>query len=82
MGRITVTLDGQPPFTLDLTPEQRKAGAKFDRFGLMSFRRGGKYGTLYFDDLTYTTRQALNGPAVRHVQKITTVPYPPGGRKY
>jgi len=82
VGRITVTLDGEPPFTLDLTPAQRKAGATFDRFGLMSFRRGGKFSTLYFDDLTYTTRWPADAPPVRHEQKITTVQYPPGGRKY
>ncbi len=56
VGRVTVGLDGEPPFTLDLTAEQRRAGATFDRFGLMSFRRGGKFSILYLDDLTYTTR--------------------------
>jgi hypothetical protein len=82
VGRITVKLDKEEPFSLDLSPEQRKAGATFDRFGLMSFRRGGKYSTLYFDDLTYTTRRASDAPSARHDQKITTVPYPPSGRKY
>jgi len=82
VGRITVTLDGQPPFTLDLTAEQRQAGATFDRFGLMSFRRGGKFSTLYFDDLTYTTRRLDKDSAVRHEQKVTTVPYPRGGRQF
>ncbi len=82
VGRITVTLDAEPPFTLDLTPEQRKSGATFDRFGLMSFRRGGHNSTLYFDDLTYTTRRAADAPPLRHEQKIITVPYPPSGRKY
>ncbi|MEP6662709.1 MAG: hypothetical protein ABJC04_03495, partial [Verrucomicrobiota bacterium] len=82
VGRVTVTLEGEPPFTLDLTPEQRKAGAIFDRFGLMSFRRGGKFSTLYFDDLIYTTSRPANEPSPRHEQKITTVPYPPGGRKF
>ncbi len=76
VGGVTVTLDGEPPFTLDLRPEQRKAGATFDRFGLMSFRRGGKFSILYFDDLTYTTRRAAGEPSPRHEQKITTVPYP------
>lgn len=76
VGRVTVTLDGETPFTLDLTPEQRKAGATFDRFGLTSFRRGGKFTTIYFDDLTYTTRRPADAPPVRHEQKITTVPYP------
>jgi len=82
VGRITVTLDGEPPFTLDLEPAQRKAGATFDRFGLMSFRRGGKFSTLYFDDLTYTTSRPAGEPSPRHEQKITTVPYPRGGRKF
>jgi len=74
VGQVTVTLDGEPPFTLDLKPEQRKAGATFDRFGLTSFRRGGKFTILYLDDLTYTTRRAE--PAPSREQKITTVPYP------
>jgi hypothetical protein len=82
VGQITVTLDGHKPVTLDLTPQQRQAGGKFDRFGLMSFRRGGKYSTLYFDDLTYTARHPPGYQPVRHEQKITRVPYPPRGRKY
>lgn len=81
VGRITVTLAGEPPFTVDLTPEQHRAGAAFDRFGLMSFRRGGKYSILYFDDRTYTTRRP-DHPPVRHEQKIVKFPYPAGGRKY
>jgi hypothetical protein len=80
IGRITVTLDNEQPFALDLTPEQRKAGASFDHFGLMSFRRGGKFSTLYFDDLAYTT--SANVPQTRHEQNIVTVPYPRGGRQY
>ena len=72
----TTAAEAQPPFTLDLTPEQRKAGATFDRFGLTSFRRGGKFTTIYFDDLTYTTRRPADATSVRHEQKITTVPYP------
>jgi len=76
VGRITVTLDGQPPIIVDLKSEQRKDGATFDRFGLTSFRRGGKFSRLYFDDLTYTTRRPADAPPVRHEQKITTVLYP------
>ena len=76
VGRVIVTLDGEAPFGLDLKPDQRNAGATFDRFGLMSFRRGGKFSILYFDDLTYTTRRPIDAPAPRHHQKITTVPYP------
>jgi hypothetical protein len=60
--------------------EQRKAGASFDHFGLISFRRGAKFSTLYFDDLTYTT--SANAPQTNHEQKITMVPYPENGRKY
>lgn len=31
-----------------------KDNAEFDRFGLISFRRGGPQAIIYFDDLTYT----------------------------
>jgi hypothetical protein len=82
VGQVTVTLDGEKPFTMNLTPEMRKTGATFDRFGLMSFRRGGKYSTLYWDDLTYTARRSKDYVPVRHKQEITKVPYPKGGRKF
>ncbi|WP_428938596.1 hypothetical protein [Fontivita pretiosa] len=82
VGRITVRLDGHEPFSVDLKPEQRKAGATFDRFGLMSFRRGGKFSTLFFDDLTYTARRPAGYQPTFHKQQITRVQYPPGGRKY
>ncbi len=81
VGRITVTLD-QETFALDLTPQQRAAGAVFDRFGLANNRAGGKYVTLYFDDLSYTARRAAGYQPVRHEQQVTKVPYPRGGRKY
>jgi hypothetical protein len=81
VGRCTMKLDDKE-YSVDLTPEQRKAGATFDRFGLMSFRRGGKYSTLFFDDLAYNARRPKDYQPVRHEQKITTVPYPRGGRKY
>ncbi len=80
-GRITVTLDGQP-FTLDLTPEMRRQGAKFDRFGLTNVRRGGKYQVIYFDDLTYTARRSAGQQPAKHEQTTVTSPYPPGGRAY
>jgi hypothetical protein len=67
---------------VDLKPEQRKAGATFDRFGLMSFRRGGKFSTLFFDDLTYTARRPAGYQPTFHKQQITRVQYPSGGRKY
>ncbi len=81
VGRMTVTLD-EKTFTLDLKPEQRAAGATFDRFGIMNKRVGGKYVTLYFDDISYTARRPRGHPPVRHEQKTVTVPYPKGGRKY
>lgn len=78
-GRITVTLE-QEKFTMDLTPEMRKQGAKFDRFGLTNVRRGGKYNVIYYDDLTYTARRPAGYKPVKHEQKTVTIPYPEGGR--
>ena len=80
-GRVTVALDGQS-FGFDLTPEQRRVGATFDRFGLVNVRRGGKYNVIYFDDLTYTARRVAGQPPARFKQEIVTMPYPRGGRKY
>ena len=81
VGRITVTLD-EKSFTLDLTPGQHSAGATFDRFGMTSIRKGGKYVTLYLGDLTYTARRPQHYTPVYHEQQVTRVSYPPGGRKY
>lgn len=80
-GRITAALDGEE-FRVDLTPRQRAAGATFDRFGLTNVRRGGKYVRIYFDDLEYTARRPAGAARARQEQKVITVPYPPGGRKY
>ena len=67
-GRIVVTLDGQI-VSLDLRPDAhtREAGlsayggvpvgdgnALFDRFGMLSYQRGGHYVEVYLDDLRYT----------------------------
>jgi hypothetical protein len=81
LGTVTVTLDKET-FKHDLTREQRSAGSTFDRFGMMNMRRGGKYVTVYLDDLTYTARRAPGAAPARHEQKVTKVPYPEGGRKY
>ena len=81
VGQIVATLDGER-FVLDLDPEMRKAGATFDRFGLSSPRVGGKWVTVYLDDLTYTARRLPGQKPVKHEQKITTVEYPQGGRRY
>ena len=80
-GRITAKLDDEQ-LIIDLTPDMRKAGATFDHFGLSSARVGGKWVTVYLDDLTYTARRPKDYQPVRHEQKITTVSYPEGGRKY
>jgi hypothetical protein len=81
-GRITITLDDEHTFKHDLTREQRAAGSTFDRFGMMNVRRGGKYVTVYLDDLTYTARREAGAMPARHPQAVTKVPYPDGGRKY
>jgi len=52
-GRIVVSFDGKP-VTLDLTEGHRKAGARFDRFGLVTTWIDGNGQRVFFDDLTYT----------------------------
>jgi hypothetical protein len=81
VGRIVCKLDDER-FVLDLTPEMRKADASFDHFGISSMRQGGKWVTVYLDDLTYTARRPADYKPARHEQKITTLTYPPGGRRY
>jgi hypothetical protein len=81
VGRITMSID-DIVHTLDLTPQQRAAGAKFNRFGLMNIRRGGKYVTVYLDDISYTARRPNDYQPKQHVQKHVHVPYPENGRKY
>ena len=66
----------------DLPEGFKEAGATFDRFGIMNVRKGGKYVTMYLDDLEYTARRPADYKPVRHEQKTTTVPYPPDGRLY
>jgi hypothetical protein len=77
-GRVTVTFSGET-WAVDLTEEQRKIGAKFDRFGLLNPRKGGKYVDVYFDDLKYSSRKAAK-KVKRHEQETIFVPYPPEGR--
>ena len=79
-GRITVTL-GDDVFSVNLTPEQRKVGATFNRFGLLNPRKGGKYVDVYYDDLSYSSRKS-DSERERHQQEIIEVPYPKWGRKY
>lgn len=80
-GQVHFTLDDQT-FRHDFTREQHAAGATFDRFGLMNIRRGGKYVTVYLDDLSYTTRRLPGQKPPQHADDVVRVPYPPGGRKY
>lgn len=59
-GRITVTLDGEP-VSLDLTPQNRALGARFNRFGIITTQIDGNHHLIYFDDLEYTWRQERRG---------------------
>jgi hypothetical protein len=55
-GQIKVQIgsDGVP-FTFDLQPGAKGENFKFDRFGLLTERKGGgKLHAIYFDKLTYT----------------------------
>jgi len=81
LGRITVVLDAQT-FELDLTSAQRLAGATMNRFGMANIRKGGKYVTLFLDDLTYTANWPEAFKSFHHQQQMITVPYPSEGRNF
>ena len=51
-----MTLDDET-VGLDLTREQRKGNAALDRFGFLSWHRGGHFVEIYFDDVSFTVRQ-------------------------
>lgn len=55
-GRMVVTFDGKS-VSLDLGAGDRKTGARFDRFGLVTTWIDGNAQRVYFDDLTYTSGQ-------------------------
>lgn len=55
-GRITLTLDGKS-VALDLKAGHKAAGARFDRFGILTTWVDGNAQHIYFDDLTYTCAQ-------------------------
>jgi hypothetical protein len=82
-GRATVTLDGRAT-VLDLSPQQRKSGATFNRFGLANVRSGGHSVEFYLDDLTYTARRAPGTRPKIARQTTVAVPYPhkQAGRRY
>jgi hypothetical protein len=56
-GQITVTLDGRS-VSLTLGSGHKAAGARFNRFGLITTWVDGNSQTLWFDDLTYTWSQS------------------------
>lgn len=82
-GRVTVTLDGRKHI-LDLSPQQRKSGAVFNRFGLANVRSGGHSVEFYLDDMTYTARRAPGARPKFIPQMAVEVPYPhkQAGRRY
>jgi hypothetical protein len=55
-GEITVTLD-KHVVRLPLAEGHKKQGARFNRFGIITTWIDGNSQTLYFDDLTFTSRQ-------------------------
>jgi hypothetical protein len=55
-GRITVTLDRQSVI-LAVAEGHKSAGARFNRFGLITTWVDGNSQTIYFDDLSYTCKQ-------------------------
>jgi len=62
-SRITVTLDSER-IALDVPAAARKGNAVFDRFGAVSWHRGGHFVELYFDDLSFTVQQPMSGAPV------------------
>lgn len=74
VGRITLDLDGKE-YAMNLTPQQRKAGANFDRFGMKNLRGGGKLVIIYFDDLSYTARRLPNYQPIHHDQQFVKVKF-------
>jgi hypothetical protein len=80
---VTVTLDGRA-YVLDLTPQQRKSGAVFNRFGLANVRSGGHSVEFYLDDVTYTARRKPGTLPKFIPQSTLEVPYPhkQAGRRY
>lgn len=72
-GRLRATLDGVP-MTLDLERGHKKEGARLERFGLLTMRRGGHHLTVFIDDLRYTV-----GRAGRYRVEASVLPSPPKG---
>jgi len=53
-----------------------------NRFGMANIRKGGKYVTLFLDDLTYTANWPEAFKSFHHQQQMITVPYPSEGRNF
>jgi hypothetical protein len=61
LGRVVVTLDGESSI-LEL-PEGTKAGqTEFDRFGIVTSWIDGNSQNVYWDDITYTSKQRTDPP--------------------
>lgn len=54
-GQITVTFNDET-VSLNLKSGIRKTGANFNRFGILTFQRGGHFVDIYLDDITYTVQ--------------------------
>jgi hypothetical protein len=52
-GEMRVTFDGKIQ-TLAISPEHRRMGASFDRFGIFNIQTGGHFVDLALDDLSFT----------------------------
>ena len=57
-GRITVTFNDEKTL-LDLKPGVRVPNAHFNRFGILSYQRGGHFVDIYLDDISYTVEHTL-----------------------
>lgn len=67
-GAIRATLDGTA-VALNLAPDHKAQGAAFDRFGMLTMRRGGHYMTVYFDDVKYSDGRCARPPSVGIVER-------------
>ena len=52
-GKIEMTFDREK-VEIEVKPESRAGGAKFDRFGFFNVQEGGHYIEIHVDDLKYT----------------------------
>lgn len=58
-GILTAQLDAES-VSLELTPQILKDNAAFDRFGCLSWQRGGHFVDLCLDDIEYTAQQTAS----------------------